>query len=439
MKKLFLSAAVIASMFMVSCSSDDDAPIVDPPNEEPGDPNDPEVPETETRTGILTEDETWTNDRIWILESKVVVNEGVTLTIEPGTIIKGDEGQEAAASALVVDQGGTLIADGTAEQPIIFTSILDNIELGQIAGTNLGLGNVGLWGGVIVLGNAPISVDGDAGEAQIEGIPATEPYGQYGGNDPDDNSGIIRYVSIRHGGITIGQDNEINGLTMGGVGLGTTIDYVEVVANADDAFEWFGGTTNSSNLLAWAQQDDGLDIDQAYNGTITNAAVIQSSNSDRALEIDGPEGPDAANPADFGFTIENLTVIDAEDGEFYADFRDGAIGTIRNASFVGSNGEAKFRIFQDDSRTNFSNGLIVFENIEVKLPVGVASIEELLVGEVEVAEGEDPVDSPDIIPVADKPIFTDNVTVIEADAMPTTGANLSVFADWTYASSQGAL
>lgn len=435
MKKLILSAAVIASMFMVSCSSDDDAPIVDPPSEGPGDPTDPEVPETETRTGILTEDETWTNDRIWILESKVVVNEGVTLTIEPGTIIKGDEGQEAAASALVVDQGGTLIADGTAEQPIIFTSILDNIELGQIAGTNLDLGNVGLWGGVIVLGNAPISVDGDAGTAQIEGLPATESYGQYGGDDPDDNSGIIRYVSIRHGGITIGQDNEINGLTMGGVGLGTIIDYVEVVANADDAFEWFGGTTNSSNLLAWAQQDDGLDIDQAYNGTIFNAAVIQTSNSDRALEIDGPEG--GLNDQDLdisGFTIENLTVIDAEDGEFYADFRDGAIGEIKNAYFSGSNGEAKFRMSGDDSKDNFANELIAFENLEIVFPEGVSSAEELLYGNV--TDGDD---STDAIPAADKPLFTDNVTELESNQEATVGADLSVFDGWTYASSQDAL
>lgn len=424
MKKLFLSAAVILSMFAVSCSGDDDAPIVDPPSEEPGDPTEPEIPETETRTGILTENETWTNDRIWILESKVVIDEGVTLTIEPGTIIKGGEGQEAAASALVVDQGGKLIADGTAENPIIFTSILDNIKKGEIAGTNLGLGNVGLWGGVIVLGNAPISVDGDAGEAQIEGIPATEPYGQYGGDNPNDNSGIIRYVSIRHGGITIGQDNEINGLTMGGVGLGTTIDHVEVVANQDDAFEWFGGTTNSSNLLAWAQQDDGLDIDQAFNGTITNAAVIQSSNSDRALEIDGPEGPDAANPADFGFTINGLTVVDVENGEFYADFRDGAIGTIRNAVFSGTTtGEAKFRFNGPDSQNNFANGLIVFENIELVLPVGVASAEELLVDAPAGSEGN----------------FTNNVTVLEASATPTVGADLSVFAGWTYASSQNAL
>lgn len=423
MKKLNLNIFTILALMLsssivsVGCSSDDDAPDV--PGQGGG-----EEGNTEVRSGILTEDETWTADKFWVLDGKVVVNEGVTLTIEPGTIIKGEQGQEAAAAALVVDQGGRLIADGTAQSPIIFTSVLDNIELGAVAGTNLNLGNVGLWGGVIVLGNAPISVDGNVGTAQIEGIPATEPYGQYGGNDPQDNSGIIRYVSIRHGGITIGQDNEINGLTMGGVGLGTTIDHVEVVANQDDAFEWFGGTTNSSNLLAWAQQDDGLDIDQAYNGTITNAAVIQSSNSDRALEIDGPEGPDAANPADFGFTIDGLTVIDAEDGEFYADFRDGAIGTIKNAVFSGTTtGEAKFRFNGVDSQNNFANGLIVFDTNEIVLPVGVASAEELLIDAPAGSEGN----------------FTNNVTVLQAASNATVGADLSVFANWTYASSQNAL
>ncbi|MFN2261468.1 MAG: hypothetical protein ABR595_05345 [Psychroflexus sp.] len=420
MKKLFLSVTILASLFLVSCSSDDDSS-----GDGNGDGNGNGDENSETRSGILTEDETWTSDKFWILDGKVVVDEGVTLTIEPGTIIKGGEGQEAAASALVVDQGGKLIANGTADAPIIFTSVLDNIELGEIAGTNLGLGNVGLWGGVLVLGNAPISVDGNIGTAQVEGIPATESYGQYGGDNPQDDSGVLRYVSIRHGGITIGQDNEINGLTLGGVGTGTTIDFVEVVANQDDAFEWFGGTTNSSNLLAWAQQDDGLDIDQAYNGTITNAAVIQSSNSDRALEIDGPEGSDAANPADFGFTIDGLTVIDAEEGEFYADFRDGAIGTIRNAFFSGSNGEAKFRMSEIDSQNNFENGLIVFDNNEIVLPSNVTDLEDLLID----------------APAGSEANFTGGFNVIDSasDVSNGVGADLSVFAGWTYASSQDAL
>src|SRR5690606_10225892 len=129
-------------------------------------------------------------------DGKVVVGEGVTLTIEPGTIIKGAEGQETLASALVVDQGGKLMAEGTAEKPIIFTSVLDDIEQGQTQGSNLTTTSTGLWGGVIVLGKAPISVNGDLATAQIEGIPADASYGQYGGTDVADNSGVLKYISI---------------------------------------------------------------------------------------------------------------------------------------------------------------------------------------------------------------------------------------------------
>src|SRR5690606_31476683 len=242
-----------------------------------------------SKSGILTADETWTAENIYVMEGKVVVGDGATLTIEAGTIIKGAEGQETTASALVVDQGGKLMAEGTAEKPIIFTSVLDGIEQGQTTGT-LDITSTGLWGGVIVLGKAPISVNGDLETDQIEGIPADESYGQYGGTDPADNSGVIKYISIRHGGITIGQDNEINGLTLGGVGNGTVIENVEVIANQDDGIEWFGGTVNVTNALVWAQGDDGFDADQSWSGTLSNGIVIMSDESGSALELDGPEG-----------------------------------------------------------------------------------------------------------------------------------------------------
>ncbi|HLU51618.1 MAG TPA: hypothetical protein VKZ42_05590, partial [Flavobacteriaceae bacterium] len=216
---------------VVGCSSDDDGPIN---TDDDGDPQG----EIIIKSGILTQDETWTAENIYVLDGKVVVNENVTLTIEPGTIIKGEQGQETLASALIVDQGAKLIAEGTANRPIIFTSILDNIQVGQTWGTNLNVEDNGLWGGIIILGKAPISVSGDVLTAQIEGIPANEPFGQYGGTVSNDNSGILRYVSIRHGGITIGQDNEINGLTLGGVGSGTIIEHIEIVANQDDGIEW---------------------------------------------------------------------------------------------------------------------------------------------------------------------------------------------------------
>jgi hypothetical protein len=408
MKKLLLAITAIA-FFTVGCSSDDDGTVTPPPTT---------GGEVIVKTGIITANETWTADNMYVLNGKVVINEGVTLTIQPGTIVKGEQGQDTQASALIVDQGGKLIADGTANAPIVFTSILDNIEIGQTAGTNLTIDDIGLWGGVIVLGRAPISVDGDLTTNQIEGIPANEPFGQYGGNIPNDNSGIIRYVSIRHGGITIGQDNEINGLTLGGVGSGTIVSHVEVVANQDDAFEWFGGTVNSSNLLAWAQQDDGLDIDQSYSGTINNAVVIQSANSDRAMEIDGPEGSSATYAS---FTMTNVTLIGDPTNLFYADLRDGARGTMNNVLAIGFGPNAKIRFNDAESQSNFATGIIGFSNWQLVLPAGV-TLDSLLVN----------------APAGSETNFTANASAVTSAAQATVGANLSVFG-WTYAAAKGAL
>jgi hypothetical protein len=148
----------------------------------------------------------------------------------------------------------------------------------------------------------------------------------------DDNSGIIKYVSIRHGGAEIGEGNEINGLTLAGVGSNTTIHHIEVIGNVDDGVEFFGGTVNVSELLVWGQGDDGIDIDQGYSGTISNSMVILNEASDHAFEIDGPEGS-----LNGSFTIENSTIIGAYygcsatgvDGEM-ADFRKGAMGITNN-------------------------------------------------------------------------------------------------------------
>ena len=139
------------------------------------------------------------------------------------------------------------MAEGTADAPIIFTSVADEISPEDVAAGNFGSPNLlptmdGLWGGVIVLGKAPISASAD--EVQIEGIPTSDTNGLYGGDSPDDNSGKLRYISIRHGGANIGEGNEINGLSLGGVGTGTVVENIEIVSNQDDGVEWFGGTVN---------------------------------------------------------------------------------------------------------------------------------------------------------------------------------------------------
>ncbi|HSP12641.1 MAG TPA: hypothetical protein VLO29_08945 [Salegentibacter sp.] len=438
MKKLIIAGFAIATLGLTSCSEDDDMPIEQLATCTDGIQNGTEtgvdcggacapcdggdngaVPVDEDLSGLLTEDFTLTNDVIWEINGKFVVGNGATLTIEPGTIIKGLEGTGSLASALIVAQGGQIMAEGTADAPIIFTSINDNIGVGEKQGSNLDENDRGLWGGVLILGRAPSSFEGDSEVSQIEGIPADDDFGRYGGNDPEDNSGVFKYVSIRHGGALIGSGNEINGLTLGGVGNGTVIDHVEVVGNVDDGFEWFGGTVNSSNLVAFAGGDDGLDIDQAYSGTITNALVIQGAESDHGLEIDGPEGT-----FEDGFVLENLTIIgdaDAPSGEI-ADFRDGAMGAVNNVFIRGFSADQDLELDADNTAASYNNGTLSFSNWEVVLPEGVADVADLFVDTTESTTLHEDA--------------SEFATAVE-EGEETVGADLSVF-DWTYASFKGA-
>ncbi|MGB0933382.1 MAG: hypothetical protein ACPGU5_03810 [Lishizhenia sp.] len=293
------------------------------------------------KTGGITADETWTANNVYQLDGRVFVDNGATLTIEAGTIIKGSEGTGANASALIVARGSKIVANGTATSPIIFTSILDNIQPGELTGTNLDENDAGKWGGVIILGNAPTSADAGDTETQIEGIPAGETYGEYGGNDAADNSGSLNYVSIRHGGALIGAGNEINGLTLGGVGTGTVINNVEVIANLDDGIEFFGGTVNVNNALVGFQGDDGIDIDMNYSGTVDNFFVLGGVSSDEGLEIDGPEG---STYTDGLFTLSNGTVFSATGDGSGSEFKSKAQGTVSNVVISGYASNAmKFR------------------------------------------------------------------------------------------------
>lgn len=256
---------------------------------------DPQSGITETLiSGNITEDETWTSDKEYVLGGRIAIESGATLTIMPGTVVKGEFGAGGNASALLVAQGGTLNACGTADAPIIMTTVADEITSAMVAAGNFVSPNLettdsGLWGGLIVLGYAPISVEGNGETAQIEGIPTSDQNGLYGGSDASDSSGSICYVSVRHGGANIGDGNEINGITFGGVGSGTIVDNVEVVANQDDGIEWFGGSVNVTNALVWGCGDDGLDTDQSWNGTCENWIVAVTAGGS-AMELDGPEG-----------------------------------------------------------------------------------------------------------------------------------------------------
>lgn len=339
--KLF--AFIAAGFLVASCGGDGPGPGPSP---------DSKI----TKTGVLTANETWSADSIYVLQGRVVIDAGVTLTVEPGTIIQGKEGDGANASCLIVAKGGKLNAQGTADNPIVMTSVLDNINVGQRNGSNLDETDKGLWGGLIILGNAPISAD--ASEALIEGLPANEPWAVYGGSDAADNSGTISYVSVRHGGTLIGDGNEINGITFGGVGNGTTVNNIEVFATLDDGVEFFGGTVNVNNVSVTAQGDDAFDIDQAYSGTIDNFVYVAGDDSDHGMEIDGPEGS-----ATGMFTLKNGTLMGGN-GE-YADFRDGAMGNVENVFFFGFSESSDFELDDSTSSYNYSNGMLNFSNVEI--------------------------------------------------------------------------
>ena len=409
MKKTIYSLSAILVFTFTGCMSSDDAPIIVAPVED----------NVLSVSGEISESTTWTNNNIYVLNQKVVVSSGVVLTIQAGTIIKGTEGTGSLASALIVAKGGKLNAVGTSTSPIIFTSINDNIAIGQTAGTNLNETNSGLWGGLIVLGDAPCSFSGDVETLQIEGIPADDTFGLYGGNNATDNSGVYQYISIRHGGALIGEGNEINGLTLGGVGSGTVIENIEVVGNVDDGIEFFGGTVNASNLLVWAQGDDALDIDQAYSGTINNAVVVLGTNSDHAFEIDGPEGS-----ATGSFSLKNVTIIGnqiTEDGE-YADYRSNAMGSTENIYAYGFKSSSDVELDNDGVATNYNNGLLSFGTWEVVLPEGIENASDIFVNKGSTVIVTD---------------FGSTATAISQGAN-TVGATTSLL-NWTYANTKAGL
>ncbi len=251
-----------------------------------------------TVTDDIDGEVTWTADNTYFLNGLIFVNPGATLTIEPGTVIKGLENANITsgdgAAALIVRRDGTLIADGTAQEPIIFTSELDDVSVADDLVDENGIPDRGLWGGLILLGNAPTNQTETL--TQIEGVPVEEE-AAYGGDDPNDSSGIVRYVSIRHGGFSISgvEGDEINGLTLGAVGAGTIIEHVEVFANFDDCYEWFGGTVNSKYLVGAFCGDDTFDYDQGYRGYGQFWFAIQAADvAGRGGEHDGCDPEDGA-------------------------------------------------------------------------------------------------------------------------------------------------
>lgn len=233
--------------------------------------------------GEISQNRTLSANEKYILRGFVYVTQGTTLTIEPGTVIFGDK---ASSGSLIIEQGAQIQARGTATQPIVFTSA-------QPAGSR----NYGDWGGLVILGRAPVN---RAAAFQPEGnIRVT---GTYGGDAPNDNSGTLQYVRIEFPGVplTTQTNSEINGLTLYGVGSGTTIDHIQVSYSGDDSFEWFGGTANAKYLVAYRGFDDDFDTDHGYSGKVQFAVSLRDPNVADQSTSNGFESDnyDPGTPAD---------------------------------------------------------------------------------------------------------------------------------------------
>ena len=279
--------------------------------------------------GDIDSDVTWSSDNTYYLNSQAFVKDGVTLTIEAGTEIFGrydaNYSADNPAPCLVVEQGGKIMAEGTAAAPITFKSELESTD------ANYGNGR-GLWGGLIINGYAPIANEG--GTANVEGLTGVP----YGGTDPDDNSGVLRYVRVWNGGSSIAPDNEINGITLAGVGRGTVVEYCEVALNLDDGFEMFGGTVDLKYCSAVSVGDDAFDTDAGYQGRGQFLLVVRADDSDKGHEMDSKTNGDLDSQPRSHPHFANVTVISSvAHGEDALRLREGTGGDFRNYIIHGAN------------------------------------------------------------------------------------------------------
>ena len=250
--------------------------------------------------GKINADKLLEAGKVYILRGIVYVVDGAKLTIPAGTVIMGEK---STKGTLVITRGCQIIANGTVDRPVVFTSDQQNPQRGD-------------WGGLVILGKAKTnaSFNGVPGSGEIEGgVNNAEGLGVYGGSDDEDNSGIIRYVRIEYAGYAFLPDKELNGLTLGGVGRGTTIDYVQVSYANDDSFEWFGGSVNAKHLIAYKGLDDDFDMDNGYSGNIQFGISLRDStiadiSGSNGLEIDNDAAGSNSLPKTSA-TLSNMTII----------------------------------------------------------------------------------------------------------------------------------
>jgi hypothetical protein len=334
MKKVLFGFLMFAAMMtpLVLTSCDDDA-------------EEKEVPKEEEKelVGTITEDRTLDATVEYLLTGPVIVQDGGTLNIPAGTVIKAEKGFD---KYILVLRGGKINVNGTAVAPVTITADTDDAKQGH-------------WGGLIINGKAPLS-GGTEGTTEINADH------KYGGTNVSDNSGTITYLKLEYTGARSDADVEHNGLTLNSVGNGTKIENVYIPYGADDAIEFFGGSVNVKNILAVDPDDDMFDFTQGYSGTLENAygiwqtGYVSTESDPRGIEADG--NLDGNNPTQTGqsnFTVKNMTIDlrlapSTAEGNYMHDVikvRRGAKATIENALVIGQ-GQAKDLIDMNDSKGN---------------------------------------------------------------------------------------
>ena len=335
--QLIVIFTVSLSLFIVGCGGDDEL--------------EPDVIGEETitvdgrkvviLTGDILEDRTLSADYDYLLRDAVFVKDGVTLTIEPGVKLYGEN---ATNGTLIVSQGGKLMANGTADAPIVLTS---DAAIGSRAR--------GQWGGLIINGRAPTNQGITFGEGDT---------GAFGGDDPNDNSGVLRYVRVEYAGIEFSPDNELNGIAFQGVGSGTVVEHVQVHMNQDDGIEMFGGTVNLKYVLVTGARDDSFDWTDGWTGKGQFWVAQQyGDDADNGFENDNSSKNNEATPRSAP-TIFNVTLVGDPEGPESDNgmlIREGAAGMYANFIVVGFN-KVGLDVNNESSHKQAEDGKLVVKN-----------------------------------------------------------------------------
>lgn len=324
-------------------------------------------------TGTITSNITLTTDAVWALSGKVVVGgdnvNSATLTIQPGVKVFGKSG----ADYLVISRGSKIQAVGTASAPIVFTSVNDMLGLSDEE-------SAGQWGGMVLLGNAPTNKCPDLTNCAVE---AEGEAGKYGGNNPEDNSGALKYVQVKYAGYEVIPDNELNGITFAGVGRGTTVEYIQVHNNVDDGVEFFGGTVDLKHVVLTGNRDDSLDWADGWTGRMQHVLIRHNPNdskANRGIEADNQSSNFTATPVSKP-QISNLTIIgnnfDGDEDSEGILLRAGTNAELYNIIVTGPEkmGEC-FEINTSETAAFANSGQLIFRNSIIDCAEPFANIKD---------------------------------------------------------------